>query len=405
MSWKHWSVVPSCSIGSDEKILREAFHSDADLRTLVLTSVLTSACTSVLGHAATNVKGERARVHTEATPNVRAEVWLHNCSEAALRECRALASNTQPLRLKVTLRRRISAAPLHAGACLEENDDQLSGHLVRFARRDQFSAASSASSASTVDEGSDFYVVFRNDKKVLDVFGLAPFQWHALPPQVLPLNNKIANAQKSTKHNFFACLDGEEDVPTIEQVVEVLDLHGRAVAQAIEEVEALLVRHARSATSVTSKRGLLHLVVGSGKHSVDGIAAIKPAVQRFLQKRRVAHGTLHNNTGMFWVDVQTICPPSLANESAIVVEDYGYIGDIIHLLMNVQCQLRRGKWPRITDALASPQQRSLLPATLFKGRCSFGDVQLPDAEEGECDQHQLEAIHRYCVYMCVLLLR
>ena len=386
MSWKHWSVVPSCSIGSDEKILREAFHSDADLRTLVLTSVLTSACTSVLGHG--------ARVHTETTSNVRAEVWLHNCSEAALRECRALASNTQPLRLNVTLRPKISAAPLHAGAYLEENEDQLSGHLVRFARRDQFSAASSASSASTVDEGSDFYIVFRNDKKVLDVFGLAPFEWHALSPQVLPPKNKIASVQKSTKHNFFACLDGDEEAPTIEQVVEVLDLHGHTVAQAIEEVEALLGRHARSATNVTSKRGLLHLVVGSGKHSVDGIAAIKPAVQLFLQKCRVAHGTLHNNTGMFWIDVQTICPPSLANESATVLEDYGYIGDIIHLLMNVQCQLRRGKWPRITDALASPQQRSLLPATLFKGRCSFGDVQLPDAEEGDCDQHQLEAIHR-----------
>ena len=386
MSWKHWSVVPSCSIGSDEKILREAFHSDADLRTLVLTSVLTSACTSVLGHG--------ARVHTETTSNVRAEVWLHNCSEAALRECRALASNTQPLRLNVTLRPKISAAPLHAGAYLEENEDQLSGHLVRFARRDQFSAASSASSASTVNEGSDFYIVFRNDKKVLDVFGLAPFEWHALSPQVLPPKSKIASVQKSTKHNFFACLDGDEEAPTIEQVVEVLDLHGHTVAQAIEEVEALLGRHARSATNVTSKRGLLHLVVGSGKHSVDGIAAIKPAVQLFLQKCKVAHGTLHNNTGMFWIDVQTICPPSLANESATVLEDYGYIGDIIHLLMNVQCQLRRGKWPRITDALASPQQRSLLPATLFKGRCSFGDVQLPDAEEGDCDQHQLEAIHR-----------
>lgn len=389
-------MVPSCSIGSDERIVREAFNSDADVRTSVLVSVLKNA-----EARPTTVTREGARASAEApsahlwhTP----EVWLHECSEAAGRELGALAASTEPLRLRATLLRRISAAPLHVGACLEENEDggELCGHLVRFARCDQFSAASSASSATTVDDEGGFYVVFRNDKDELDVFGLVPLQWHALPPHALPppAQSSIAKKDVAKKHNFFACL-GDEDTPTIDEVVEVLDLHGRTVAEAIEEVEALLARYTGSA------RGLLHLVVGAGKHSVDGIAAIKPAVRLLLHKCGVAHGTLHNNPGTLWVNVETIRPASFADESVTVVEDYGYIGDILHLLTNVQRQLRRGTWPRITDALAAPQQRSLLPATLFKGRCAFGDVQLPSAPHGECDVHQLAAIHRCWVCVCV----
>jgi len=132
----------------------------------------------------------------------------------------------------------------------------------------------------------------------------------------------------------------------------------------------------------------VHFVVGRGKHSAEGIAQIKPRVENELCKRRVAHGTLRSNPGIVWADVETI-QLFRADEYILTLQDLGYIGDILHLLANVQKQLRRGMCPRITDALAAPQNRSPLPATLFKGRCSFKELQLPDS----CDQHQAEAIH------------
>ena len=131
----------------------------------------------------------------------------------------------------------------------------------------------------------------------------------------------------------------------------------------------------------------VHFVVGRGKHSAEGIAQIKPRVENELCKRRVAHGTLRSNPGIVWADVETI-QLFRADEYILTLQDLGYIGDILHLLANVQKQLRRGMCPRITDALAAPQNRSPLPATLFKGRCSFKELQLPD----DCDQHQAEAI-------------
>jgi hypothetical protein len=121
----------------------------------------------------------------------------------------------------------------------------------------------------------------------------------------------------------------------------------------------------------------VHFVVGHGKHSEDGVAQIRPEVKRELEKRCVCYGTVRNNRGVVWADVETIQPLPLAGEYVIAFQDLGYIGDILHLLANVQHMLRRGKWPRITYALAAPQNRTLLPPTLFKGRCSFKELQLP----------------------------
>ena len=131
----------------------------------------------------------------------------------------------------------------------------------------------------------------------------------------------------------------------------------------------------------------VHFVVGRGKHSEDGIAQIKPRVEMELRKRCVRYGTAHTNPGIVWADVESI-QPFRAGEYVLTIQDLGYISDTLHLLATVQRLLRSGMCPRITRALAAPQDRSTLPATLFKGRCSFKELQLPD----DCDQHQAEAI-------------
>ena len=384
--------------------MREARHTDGDPLLTVLKEILTSLA----------VPTTVPRASTSATSS--AERWLETQRASALVEVEALADITDAPQVQLTMLRsgivngshtcwdldtgaRVVGVKSVVGLKSQLQKDveicALDRHVLRIRGRQDDESASAASSASTQDAHRNaFVIVLANVKNELDVFGLEHLQcWDLLPSLAPSLPARKVTAKKERPHNYFSCLrGGDQDKASDAQhitLLEELDLHGLTVAEANVEVEELLARHEHGATSKTHKRHV-HLVVGAGKNSEDGIAQLRPAVQCLLQKRGISHGTLPKNTGTVWVDVDSIQPRRLAAESIVTVDDLGYIGDILHLLLTVNRQLRRGVWPRLTEALATPQARTLLPATLFMGRCAFKDVQLPT--DSMCNSHQLEAI-------------
>ena len=377
-------------IGDDERVLRDAWHTeDANLQGEVLRKVLLSL---------TKPEAPAARgTTTDGT-----EKWLEMCGEKAVEEVRALARRKDAPQLEAkVLRTRAGAVgdrmceDLDVGARIigvapgcDQALSELTGHLI-------FLPSSSA-----------FYIVLA-PKNGLDLFGLVPVRWDSLRalPAALPAppstptrvaNRRPAEQPVRRSSNFFACLRDDATGDRDTELVEEVDLHGCTVSEAIEQVAAALDKHkpAPGATKVTRGRKArqrhVHFVVGRGKHSEYGVAQIKPEVENELHKRNVRYGTVRNNGGVVWADVETIQPLPLAGEYVIDFQDLGYIGDILHLLANVQQMLRSGKWPRITDALAAPQNRTLLPATLSKGRCSFRELQL--LADGRAGEHHAMAI-------------
>jgi hypothetical protein len=413
MSWHHLCEDHVHFVRDDEKILREAWHTDADLRQTVMKELLTSIAAPRIVPVARNIT-------TASAPD-----WLMACWDRALVEISALADSKDAPHCCLKMRRtgsshnKMSSTSLDGSARVIGVESggrvvlgDLDGHLVRLHRADAHNDEDSASlhsCTSTVSDNAagDYYILLLNQKDELEVFGLTPWPFQgslqaSSPRSREPLRSADAQQATSARHNFFACLSEDdqnsgcmEDCIQTPTVVQRLDLHGLKVAEAIDKVDAALARHARGASVATSKtsKSHVHLIVGVGKHSDEGIAQIKPCVLDSLRKRGVSCGTLRSNPGIVWVDTDTVHPSRLATNSVNVttyVDDLGYIGDVLHLLMAVHRQLRRGTWPRITDALASPNARTLLPATLFKGRCAFDEVQFPAGTTS--DVYQLDAM-------------
>jgi hypothetical protein len=440
-------------IGDDERVLRDAWHTEeANVRQEVLKKVLfsltkhearaargtttdsTEKWLEMCGEKAVEEVGALAR--RKDGPQLEAKVLRTRAGAVGDRMCKDLDVGA----------RIIGVAP----GC-DQALSELTGHLIFLPSLgadgdDSASALSREPTPIGNSEVGDFYIVLANSKNGLDLFGLVPVRWDSLRalPAALPAPpstpTRVANRRPAEQpvrrpSNYFACLHDEATViaqalanfeafyalprgtATEDQVatssagiqgwaaadrdaelVEEVDLHGCTLSEAIEQVAAVLDKHAPApgATAVTRGRKArqrhVHFVVGRGKHSEDGVAQIKPLVEKELCKRNVRYGTVRNNGGVVWADVETIQPLPLAGEYVIAFQDLGYIGDILHLLANVQQMLRRGKWPRITNALAAPHNRTLLPATLFKGRCSFKELQLPADSAASCDKHQALAI-------------
>ena len=76
---------------------------------------------------------------------------------------------------------------------------------------------------------------------------------------------------------------------------DAIDLHGLTVTEALEYVEKRIVEE--------KARGSDHLVVivGAGKHSIDGIAKIKPAVETILKKHQLNFEMNKPNEGCIYV--------------------------------------------------------------------------------------------------------
>jgi hypothetical protein len=392
------------SIQDDERALRDAWHTEADLRQGVLKKVLFSL-----------TKREARAARGTTTAAARTEEWLKMCGDKAVDEVGALARRKDAPQLQAkVLRTRAGAVrdrmceDLDVGARIigvapgcDQELSELAGHLVFLPSLgadgdDSASALSRAPTSIGNSEVGDFYIVLANPKNELDLFGLVPVRWDSLLalPAALPAppstQTRVANRRSEPVRrpsNYFACLQGDEATVTAQalanfetfyalprgtatedqvarssagiqgwaaadrdaELVEEVDLHGCTLSEAIEQVAAVLDKHAPGATAVTrgskARKRHVHFVVGRGKHSEDGVAQIKPLVERELRKRRVCHGTVRNNGGVVWADVDTIQPLPLAakGEYVIAFHDLGYIGDILHLLANVQQMLRRGK--------------------------------------------------------------
>jgi hypothetical protein len=245
------------AIEDDERVLRDAWHTDANVRKRVLNRVLLSL---------TKPKAGVARGTTTAA--ARTEEWLKMCGDKAVDEVGALArrKDAPQLEVKVLCTR---ATDLDAGARIigvapgrDQELSELAGHLILLPSvgADGNDSASARSRAPTPIEGGDFYIVLANPKNGLDLFGLVPVRWDSLMalPAALPAPpstpTRVANSKTpivtrpdrgQRPSNRFACLQGDEATVTAQalaaadrdaEIVEEVDLHGKTLSEAIEQV-------------------------------------------------------------------------------------------------------------------------------------------------------------------------
>lgn len=74
-----------------------------------------------------------------------------------------------------------------------------------------------------------------------------------------------------------------------------IDLHGLHVREALDHVEQAI------AAARKSGKAQLNFIVGQGKHSANGVARIKPAVEEWLQKQDIAYVPGPGNPGLLIV--------------------------------------------------------------------------------------------------------
>ena len=408
-------------INDAEHILREA--AEGEVQACVLQAVFSS------------LHNSSPRPHAAGSATSRtAEAYLAQCGKSALLEVAALAHDQRQgdSKLKLTLERTSDGGAL-VTAARKVNDtgrfgDQdveviselgdLDRHVIRLPSGEccvLWSTCAPERDGKPYTPGTHTCrqrACRETGRRLcpLEVFSQSALQWDLLPTQptapAAPRSNTAVPIPPTPQRkwakttNLFACLgegDQDEEIHPAHETrdpepVEVHDLHGLTVAEALEQVQGVL--DSLAVAEMSSKRSEgdqrhVHLVVGRGKHSEDGVAQIKPAVLNALRVRGVTFGLVRNNPGTVWVDADTILPLRLADKRVETVDDLGFIGDILRLLMIVQMQLRKKQWPRILDALASPRARSLVPATLFRGRCPLHEVQLPAYR---CDEHQRAAL-------------
>lgn len=377
----------SGGIRQDESILREEYHSDADIHTDVLRLLLPPPIAPV-----------DARVPARAQEQA-PEVWLQHCKDGALREYAALAQSEDPLRLTVTLQRTIRPEPMHCSARIlrvgASDNAQLGflgGHLVRI-------------------DGNFYLCLGKRGLLGAELFGAEPIACVARPAV-----HAAKTPPKSTvarRPNAYACLSVDEDSGSSDAeehhtadhkesvtIVEEIDLESLTVSEVTRQVREVLERLSTDEASATA--GSPHK-----RHALFALGAsvaskrVKSGLQRWLTRLGVEYGTLRDCKGTVWVDLDTI-PEDFAPRKETAIYDFGYVGDILHLLITVHRQLRYGA-PRILSAIAAPQRRTELPPTFFKGRVALKDVTVPDSL---CDKHQLVALfeHTICAIFHVLVL-
>ena len=392
------------AIDSDEATLRDAWHTQ-DARQAhhaVLKTVLQVATEGL----PVCTRGPASPQSAGVTEN-----WLKTCQDRATREVAELARGRRAPKFELRVKRKDShhgkggtrCDDLDAGALLlgvvgDELEHEpgvtmcdLAGHLI-------FVPLGHADKDEHQSNCGDYYIVWFNQSS-FELRGLVSLRCFCSAARA-PSSKRLPSS-KVAKHaqnkNYFASLGDEKiEDPLKSKIVEVLDLHGHTVAEALSKVEEVLAEHAprkHLSTTATPEANVRHinLMVGIGKHSENGTPQIKPEVQKLLSKRGISHSMLRDNAGIICVDVHSIPPSCPQTEATISVLDLGYIGNILDLLMTIQTQLRKATWPRISNALADPTRRALLPATLFKGRCALKDLQLP-ADAKFCNEHQLKAM-------------
>ena len=248
------------AIQDDERALRDAWHTDADVRQRVLKRFLLSL---------TEPKAGVARGTTTAA--ARTEEWLKMCGDKAVDEVGALARRKDAPQLEVKVL-RTRATGLDAGARIigvargcDQELSELAGHLILLPSlgadgNDSASARSRAPTPIGNSEGGDFYIVLANPKNELDLFGLVPVPWdslmalHAALPAPPSTPTRVANNKTpivtrpdrgQRPSNRFACLQGDEATVTAQalaaadrdaEIVEEVDLHGKTLSEAIEQV-------------------------------------------------------------------------------------------------------------------------------------------------------------------------
>jgi hypothetical protein len=341
-------------ISDDERIAREA--DDSDVRSSVLKLLLNP------------LARESACAQTIRDRNSSAEVWLKSCETSALAEFDKLSLVLQHHR--VTLQFSLASTELHAGAKVvavgapesEMKPEELRGHLCRIRRVEVATEeGSDASSATTAEDGAgDFYIALPSSDGEMELYGLRAihFPAQARPPrqcQVSSSNDAFnprvercfhGGSKASPKHNYFKCLgDMDEDSESWQgakgtQIIEEIDLHHLSVQEATEVVDESMDRLMLADTDLRSCKRYLLFIVGKGRHS-EKEAQIRPAVTRFLHRRGVRHGYSKQNPSAIWVDVHSIVQPQPTYVEALL-EDYGYVGELIHALTSVRQQLSKG---------------------------------------------------------------
>ena len=248
-------------IEDDERALRDAWHTDADVRQRVLKRFLLSL---------TEPKAGVARGTTIAAARTEEE-WLKMCGDKAVDEVGALARRKDAPQLEVKVL-RTRATGLDAGARIigvapgrDQELSELADHLIWLPSlgadgNDSASARSRAPTPIGNSEGGDFYIVLANPKNELDLFGLVPVPWdslmalHAALPAPPSTPTRVANNKTpivtrpdrgQRPSNRFACLQGDEATVTAQalaaadrdaEIVEEVDLHGKTLSEAIEQV-------------------------------------------------------------------------------------------------------------------------------------------------------------------------
>jgi len=238
-----------------------------------------------------------------------------------------------------------------------------------------------------------------------ELYGVTPISWDST-------SQVVSSPQKwsAAKPNSFSCLsiDDEDSGSDSEDhsnkeltsdrdkeriiVVEEMDLQNLTVYEATCQIRDVMERfetdeRPAAVVNCTHKNHAL-FTLGESKTARDGKAPLKTAVQRWLKRLGVKYGTQRDNKARVWVDLDTAPESRFVKRKEATLFDFGYVGDILHLLSALHRQLRYGA-PRIMGAIAAPQRRTELPMTFFKGRCTLKDVEVPD---DVCDEHQLEAL-------------
>ena len=175
------------SIQDDERALRDAWHTEADVRQAVLKRILLSL---------TKIKAGVA--HGTTTAAASTEEWLKMCGEKAVDEVGALARRKDAPQLEVkVLRTRAGAVrdrtDLDAGAKIigvapghDQELSELADHLIFLpslgADEDDDSALAVSRAPTPIgnSEDGDYYIVLANQKNELALFGLVPVRWAAL---------------------------------------------------------------------------------------------------------------------------------------------------------------------------------------------------------------------------------
>ena len=242
-------------IEDDERVLREALHTDELREQGVLRRILTSLDTP-------EARAARRTTRAAARPNE----WLSACGDEAVDEVGALArrNSKDAPQHEVRVRRTQTSAvrgrlcpDLDAGARIisvvgsDLELSELAGHLIRIPIRgagrqddqdhddDSASAASRAPTPNGNSEGGDYYIVLASTKNELELAGLREVRWDSLPalPAALPAATKTTTqvtkskttvvarherAQRPSNSNSFACLQDEEPEATAAVTAQAL---------------------------------------------------------------------------------------------------------------------------------------------------------------------------------------